>query len=74
MQRMAAIAAKDATAESSPPSLREATKPDLLTIAAIAIVATVITDFIHEGLGHRKCLGFKTPNEVFWQHSVALQT
>jgi transposase, IS30 family len=22
----------------------------------------------------RKCLGFKTPNEVFWQHSVALQT
>jgi IS30 family transposase len=22
----------------------------------------------------RKCLGFKTPNEVFWQHPVALQT
>ncbi len=22
----------------------------------------------------RKCLGFKTPNEVFWQHYVALQT
>ena len=30
----------------------EATKPDLLTIAAIAIVATVIADFIHEALGH----------------------
>jgi hypothetical protein len=34
------------------PRLPEATKPDLLTIAAIAIVATVIADFIHEGLGH----------------------
>jgi len=32
--------------------LREATKPDLLTIAAITIAATVIADFIHEGLGH----------------------
>ena len=52
MQRMAANAAKDATAESSPPCLREATKPDLLTIAAIAIAATVIADLIHEGLGH----------------------
>ncbi len=45
-------AAKDATAESRRPPSREATKPDLLTIAAIAIVATVITNFIHEGLGH----------------------
>jgi hypothetical protein len=52
MQRMAANDVKDATAESSPPRLPEATKPDLLTIAAIAIVATVIADFIHEGLGH----------------------
>ena len=52
MQRMAANDVKDATAESSPPCLPEATKPDLLTIAAIAIVATAITDFIHEGLGH----------------------
>jgi hypothetical protein len=52
MRRMAANAAKDATAESSPPPSREATKPDLLTIAAIAIVAAVIADFIHEGLGH----------------------
>jgi hypothetical protein len=52
MRRMAANAAKDATAESSPRRLREATKLDLLTIAAIAIVATVIADFIHEGLGH----------------------
>src|SRR6267154_6077859 len=49
MQCMAANAARDATAESSPPSLRETTKPDLLTIAAIAIAATVIADFIHEG-------------------------
>ena len=52
MQRVAANDVKDATAESSPPCLPEATKPDLLTIAAIAIVATVIADFIHEGLGH----------------------
>jgi hypothetical protein len=49
---MSAYAAKDATAESNRPPSREATKPDLLTIAAIAIVATVIADFIHEGLGH----------------------
>ena len=52
MQRMAADDVKDSTAESSPPHLPEATKPDLLTIAAIAIVASVIADFIHEGLGH----------------------
>jgi hypothetical protein len=52
MQRMAANDVKDATAESSPPRLPEATKPDPLTIVAIAIVATVIADFIHEGLGH----------------------
>jgi hypothetical protein len=50
MQRMDANASKNATAESHP--LREATKPDLLTVAAIAIAATVIADFIHEGLGH----------------------
>ena len=49
---MSANAAKDATAESSRPPSREATKPDLLIIAAIATVAEVITDFIHEGLGH----------------------
>src|SRR5258708_35001186 len=52
MQRMTAKTSKDATAESSAPRLREATKPDLLTIAAITIAATVIADFIHEGLGH----------------------
>src|SRR5260370_23763744 len=52
MRRMAAKAAKDLTAESSPPRLREAIKPNLLTIAAITIAATVIADFIHEGLGH----------------------
>jgi hypothetical protein len=50
MQRMDATASKDATAESHP--LREATKPDLLTVAAVAIAATVIAGFIHEGLGH----------------------
>ena len=49
---MSADAAKDATAESSHPPSRQATKPDLLTIGAIAIVATVIANFIHEGLGH----------------------
>jgi len=49
---MASNAGKDATAESSPPCLRQSTKPSLLTIAAIAIVATVIANFIHEGLGH----------------------
>lgn len=52
MQRMAANAGKDATIESNPPCLHEATKPDLFTIAAVAITATVIADFIHEGLGH----------------------
>jgi hypothetical protein len=52
MQRMAAKDVRDAKAESNPPCVSEATKPDLLTIAAIAIVATAITDFIHEGLGH----------------------
>jgi hypothetical protein len=36
----------------SPPPLREATKPDLLTIAAITVAAAVIADFSHEGLGH----------------------
>jgi hypothetical protein len=37
---------------SNPSTLREATQPDLLTIAAIAIVASVIANVIHEGLGH----------------------
>ena len=39
-------------AEFNPSVSQDATQPDLLTIAAIAIVATVITDLIHEGLGH----------------------
>jgi hypothetical protein len=52
MRRMAANAAKEATAGSSPLRLREASKPDLLTIAAITVAATVIADIIHEGLGH----------------------
>jgi hypothetical protein len=47
MQRMAA------TVESSSPTL-----PDVWTVVAIAICATVITDFIHEGLGHGgMCIG-----------------
>jgi hypothetical protein len=41
MRRMAA------QAESSPPRL-----PNLWTVIAIAVSATVLTDFIHEGLGH----------------------
>jgi hypothetical protein len=52
MRRMANNNVKDKTAESSPPRLPKATKTDLLAIAAIAIVATVIADFIHEGIGH----------------------
>jgi hypothetical protein len=52
IRRMAADAANNAAAESSSLRSREATKPDLLTIAAIASCAAVIADFIHEGLGH----------------------
>ena len=48
---MAVNAASD-IAGSNASTLHEATQPDLLTIAAIAIAATVITDFIHEGIGH----------------------
>jgi hypothetical protein len=33
-------------------TLHGETRPDLLTIAAIAIAATVIADLIHEGIGH----------------------
>ena len=51
MQRMAADVARDIT-RSSASALHEVTRPDLLTIAAIAIAATVIADFIHEGIGH----------------------
>jgi hypothetical protein len=49
---MAIDPAKDAAAESRAAFLREPTKPDLWTIAAIALVATVIATSIHEGLGH----------------------
>ena len=49
---MAVNYSNQAAAESNPPRSLETTKPDLLTIAAIAIVATVIADFIHEALGH----------------------
>ena len=51
MRRMAVNAARDVSG-SNPSTLREATQPDLLTIVAIAIAATVIADFIHEGIGH----------------------
>lgn len=50
MRRMGDIAARDITG--SNPSTSHASQPDLLTIAAIAVAATVIADFIHEGLGH----------------------
>ena len=52
MRLMHSNPARDTTAESGLPPSREATKPDLFTIAAVAIVAAVITDFVHEGLGH----------------------
>src|ERR1700690_671099 len=48
---MAVNSARDIT-ESNPSPLHPATHRDLFTIAAIAVVATVIADFIHEGLGH----------------------
>jgi hypothetical protein len=47
MQRMVTNAAQNTSAESKPLGF-----PDLWTIAAIAIVATVITNVIHEGIGH----------------------
>lgn len=49
---MAANDARDAMAESSTPRMPETTRPDLLTIVGITVVATVIADLIHEGLGH----------------------
>ena len=52
MECRAVNPARDIT-ESNPSPLHDAaTYPDLFTIAAIAMVATVIADFIHEGLGH----------------------
>ncbi len=49
---MAANISPDAAAESNPPRSLESTQPDLLTIASIAMVASVVANFIHEGLGH----------------------
>ncbi len=46
MQRMPAVLAKDVARESG------ASRFDLWTVIAIAISAAVITDVIHEGLGH----------------------
>jgi hypothetical protein len=51
MQRMAINSARDITGWNSS-TLPAATRPDPLTIVAVAIAATVIADFIHEGLGH----------------------
>jgi hypothetical protein len=51
MQRMFVDAAGDITG-SHPSTLRQGTQPDPWTIVAIAIVASVIADVIHEGLGH----------------------
>jgi len=48
---MAVNSARDIT-ESNPSRLQAASHYDLFTIVAIAMVATVITDLIHEGLGH----------------------
>ncbi len=52
IQRMAADDVKDSTVESSASRLRETTEPDLLTIVAISVVASVVANIIHEGLGH----------------------
>ncbi len=49
---MAADDVSDATAKPNSSYLPAATQPDLLTVVAIAIVATVIADLIHEGVGH----------------------
>ena len=51
MQRMPVDAAADVTGP-HPSTLRQATHPDPWTIVAIAIVASVIADVIHEGVGH----------------------
>jgi hypothetical protein len=52
MQRMAANDVKGGMPAPRFPRLPETTKPDLLTIVGIAIVASVIGNCIHEGLGH----------------------
>jgi hypothetical protein len=36
----------------NPPRAHATGQPDLLTVAAIAVIATVIANVIHEGLGH----------------------
>ena len=51
MRRMVATFAGDVKSP-EPSSFCEAGDPDLFTIAAITIAATVITSFIHEALGH----------------------
>ncbi len=50
--RMVGKLTRKASAESGQPRLHETTKPDLLTVVAITITATVIASLIHEGLGH----------------------
>jgi hypothetical protein len=51
MRRMIADLAGDANGPEPSPS-RESGGPDLFTIVAITVASTVITSFIHEGLGH----------------------
>src|SRR5579875_1274564 len=36
----------------SVPGVTSPTLPDLLTVAALAVIAYALSDFIHEGLGH----------------------
>jgi hypothetical protein len=47
-----AVNAARFNAESNQPTWGDASQPHLLTIIALAISATVIADFIHEGIGH----------------------
>jgi hypothetical protein len=51
MRRMIADLAGHAKGPEAPP-LRETSHPDLFTIVAITVAATVITSFIHEAIGH----------------------
>jgi hypothetical protein len=52
MQAMSANTTRDISGTHLPRKLSSAGKFDLLTICSLAIMATVITDVIHEGLGH----------------------
>jgi hypothetical protein len=47
-----AVNAEAGRAGCNPPTAPKASRPDLLTIVAIAVVAGVVANVIHEGLGH----------------------